>query len=234
QTKLPGLLGLVLRKDYVTDPHIMFGAVGDATCDRAPLQVGQFESDNRMDDDLGRIVLEGGGGGQLTESYELAMYFMARHTAIDCFDKRGHKGYLFTIGDEKPYQVVRGQQVADHIGDTLKHDLPVKQIIAEVQQRYEYFHLIPTNTSHGQNPEVQARWKELLGERVLLLDDEASVCETIALAIGLCEGAIDDLGSGADDLINAGYDPAAAATAATALSRYASVRGPLVPVAAGM
>ena len=30
----------------------MFGAIGDATCDRAPLQVGQFESDNRMDGDL--------------------------------------------------------------------------------------------------------------------------------------------------------------------------------------
>ena len=81
QTKLPQLLGLLTRKGYATDPHIMFGAIGDATCDRVPLQVGQFESDNRMDDDLARIVLEGGGGGQQHESYELAMYFMARHTA---------------------------------------------------------------------------------------------------------------------------------------------------------
>ena len=72
QTKLPQLLGLLLRKGYASDPQIMFGAIGDATCDRVPLQVGQFESDNRMDDDLGRIVLEGGGGGQMTESYELA------------------------------------------------------------------------------------------------------------------------------------------------------------------
>ena len=80
QRKLPQLLGLLLRKGYADDPQIMFGAIGDATCDRAPLQVGQFESDNRMDDDLGRILLEGGGGGQKTESYELAMYFMARHT----------------------------------------------------------------------------------------------------------------------------------------------------------
>ena len=39
-----------------TDPQILFGAIGDATCDRVPLQIGQFESDNRMDDDLGRIV----------------------------------------------------------------------------------------------------------------------------------------------------------------------------------
>ena len=47
------LLGLLLRKGYATDPQIMFGAIGDATCDRVPLQVGQFESDNRMDEDLG-------------------------------------------------------------------------------------------------------------------------------------------------------------------------------------
>src|SRR6187431_140514 len=103
QTKLPQLLGLLTRKSYATDPHILFGAVGDASCDRVPLQIGQFESDNRMDDDLARIVLEGGGGGQMTESYELAMYFMARHTSLDCFEKRGRRGYLFLIGDELPY-----------------------------------------------------------------------------------------------------------------------------------
>ena len=92
QGKLPQLLGLLLRKGYVAHPQIMFGAIGDATCDRAPLQVGQFESDNRMDDDLGRILLEGGGGGQKTESYELALYFMAgtpRRTATPSGDGAG-------------------------------------------------------------------------------------------------------------------------------------------------
>src|SRR5689334_5786677 len=34
QTKLPELLGLILRKGYLEHPHIMFGAIGDATCDR--------------------------------------------------------------------------------------------------------------------------------------------------------------------------------------------------------
>src|SRR5215467_5100084 len=89
QSKLPQLLGLLMRKGYASDPQIMFGAIGDATCDRAPLQVGQFESDNRMDDDLGRILLEGGGGGPKTESYEQALYFMARHTAHDAYERRG-------------------------------------------------------------------------------------------------------------------------------------------------
>lgn len=35
QTKLPDLLGLLLRKGYATDPQILFGAIGDATCDRS-------------------------------------------------------------------------------------------------------------------------------------------------------------------------------------------------------
>jgi hypothetical protein len=234
QTKLGALMRTLIQKGFVDHPQILFGAVGDAYCDRVPLQIGQFESGLEMDDDLGKIYLEGGGGGQIHETYELAMYFMARHTSIDCYERRSHKGYLFTIGDEKPYPVVRRDHVREHIGDGLKRDVPVEQIVAEVQQRYEYFHIIPTNTSHGRNPEVQARWKELLGERVLLLDDEAAVCETIALAIGLCEGTVDDLASGANDLMQAGYDRAATAAATTALTRYAVQRGPLIRMATGL
>src|SRR5262245_28154326 len=49
QQKLPGLFGLLIRKGYVEHPQILFGAIGDATCDRVPLQMGQWESDNRMD-----------------------------------------------------------------------------------------------------------------------------------------------------------------------------------------
>jgi hypothetical protein len=37
QKKLPKLLGLLKDSRYVRDPQIMFGAIGDATCDRAPL-----------------------------------------------------------------------------------------------------------------------------------------------------------------------------------------------------
>src|ERR1700760_872648 len=113
----PQLLGLLKDGGYARDPQLMFGAIGDATCDQAPLQVGQFESDNRMDGDLERILLEGGGGGQKTESYELAMYFMARHTSIDCLEKRGRRGYLFIIGDEMPYPAVKPREVSAWIGN---------------------------------------------------------------------------------------------------------------------
>src|SRR6476661_3079752 len=173
QTKLGALLRALIQKGYVEHPQILFGAVGDAYCDRVPLQIGQFESGLEMDDELGKIYLEGGGGGQVHETYELALYFLARHTAIDCYEQRGKKGYVFTIGDEKPYETVHRQQVQAHIGDDIKRNVPVKQIVAELQERYEYFHIIPTATAHGSNPDVQQCWRDLLGERVLLLDDAA-------------------------------------------------------------
>lgn len=221
QAKLGALMRVLIVKGYVAHPQILFGAVGDAYCDQVPLQIGQFESGLEMDDDLGKIVLEGGGGGQVFESYELGYYFMARHTAIDCFDRRHRKGYLFTIGDEKPYASVRARQVRDLIGAPLERDIPTAQIIAEAEARYTCFHIIPTNTSHGSDRAIQKHWRDLLGERVLLLEDEAAVCETIALAIGLCEGALDSLHGGSDDLVDAGSSRAATAAATAALTPYA-------------
>lgn len=191
QSKLPELLGLLMRRNYVSDPQIMFGAIGDATCDAVPLQIGQFESDNRMDENLENIFLEGGGGGQQTESYELAMYFMARHTAIDCWEKRGRKGYLFIIGDELAYPKVKRAEVQARIGGGLETDIPVAAIVRELTRRYHVFYLLPKAASYGGDPHILAFWKRLLGQHVFELDEAEAVCETIALTIGLMEGVID-------------------------------------------
>jgi hypothetical protein len=203
QTKLPQLLGLLTRKGYAADPHILFGAVGDATCDLVPLQIGQFESDNRMDDDLARIVLEGGGGGQKTESYELAMYFMARHTSLDSVEKRGRRGYLFLIGDEMPYGRVKPDEVRRFIGDDLGEPISTGAIVAELRRSFEVYYLLPTAAGWGGDREVLTHWRGLLGQNVLELDDLDAVCETIAVTVGMGEDAI-DLDEGLADLIEAG------------------------------
>lgn len=191
QTKLKELNGLLVRKGTVEHPQILFGAIGDATCDTLPLQVGQFESDNRMDENLENIVLEGGGGGQKTESYELAMYFIARHTEIDSWNKRRKKGYLFMIGDEMAYGFVNRGEVKRAIGDILKEDIPTPSIVKEVGQRFETYYILPEGASHGGDREVLSFWKRLLGQNVLELEDPEAVCETIALQIGINEGKTD-------------------------------------------
>lgn len=61
QEKLGGLFTLLLRKGYVEDPQLLIGAYGDAYTDSVPLQVGQSESDNRVDETLDNLFLEGYG-----------------------------------------------------------------------------------------------------------------------------------------------------------------------------
>jgi len=101
QKKLSGLFGLLTRKGYVEDPQISITAYGDAECDRVPLQISQFESDNKIDDNLDNLFLEGGGGGNGGETASLLWYYLINHTATDAWDKRGKKGYLFVIADER-------------------------------------------------------------------------------------------------------------------------------------
>jgi len=228
QERLPQLLGLLLRKGYVKHPQILFGGIGDATCDRAPLQVGQFESDNRMDDDLGRILLEGGGGGQKTESYELALYFMARHTVIDCYEKRGRRGYLFLIGDEMAYPRVKRGEASAVIGDGLQADIGVAELVAEVTRTWDTYYILPEGASYAGDAHVLGFWRRLLGQNVIELADLDAVCETIALTIGLGEDAI-DLDEGLADLADVGS--AAAPAVSKALATIGSGPGAMVHAA---
>jgi hypothetical protein len=221
QKNLCRLFDLLVDKHYLTDPAILIGGIGDATCDVAPLQVGQFESGNEIEDDLSRLYLEGGGGGQKTESYELALYFLARKTASDCWERRRTKGYAFLIGDEMPYGRVKRREVEHVFGDTLKADIPIADIVAEVQQKYELFYILPNLTSHYDNPQILLTWQKLLGQNALRLPDPAAISESIAATIGLAEGSAtyDRL---AADLGDAGTSPSVMNAVSAALAQVGS------------
>ena len=107
-----------LMKAGISNPQILFIAIGDHTCDEAPLQIGQFESsDELLDHWLTTVWLEGRGGGNDGESYMLAWYFAGKHTSIDCFEKRGQKGLLFTIGDEPCLNSIGEKTLKSIMGD---------------------------------------------------------------------------------------------------------------------
>jgi hypothetical protein len=190
QKNLCTLFDLLVERKYLIDPAVLVGGIGDATCDVAPLQVGQFESGNEVEDDLSRLYLEGGGGGQKMESYELALYFLARKTDLDCLEKRGQRGYAFIIGDELPYGRIKRREVEHFFGDQLQEDIPLEKIVAEVCKKYELFFILPNMTSYYNDPEILETWRELLGQNVLRLPDPALISETIANTIGLAEGTV--------------------------------------------
>lgn len=215
---LDKLMGFLTKKGYLANPHILFGAVGDATCDTAPLQVGQFEGGNEMDEVLSLIYIESGGGGQQTESYELAMYYMARHTDMDCLNKRGEKGYLFLSGDELPYSHVKRSEVKRVIGDDIQEDIPTTEILEELKEKFEVFWILPNQTSYYSDPKIVAPLQKMFGQNLLKLEDPAGIVELIAATIGVAEGYdIYDVASGLKDL---GASDSAVRSVSTALSTY--------------
>lgn len=191
QKALGNLMSMLLEGKYVPDPQMLFYAVGDATCDRVPFQVSQFESDNRISEQLTQVYLEGGGGGQNTESYELGFYVAARHTSIDCLEKRGRKGYLFTIGDEMPYGAVSAQEVNEIFGARLQDDIDLEAVVQEAREKYHLFHIIPRGSSNFSDRTIRKTWQELIGKPyVFFLDMPEATAELIAVAIGLNEGTV--------------------------------------------
>ncbi len=178
----------------VPDPQVLFMAVGDATSDQAPLQIGQFETTAElMDQWLTWSYLEGGGGGQNTESYELAFYFAVQHTDMDCFAKRRKKGYLFLTGDELPYPAVSRHQVEAIFGEKLDEDIPVEEVIAAAGETYHPFFLIP---DLDRRERCERRWRDLLGDRVICMESPEDTCRVAAGLVALTEGRVRDL----DDL----------------------------------
>jgi hypothetical protein len=222
QANLPKLMGMLISKGCVAHPQIMIGAVGDARSDRVPMQIGQFESGVEIEDNIINLYLEGGGGGSCEESYELAAYFLARHTSTDCFEKRNKKGYVFIIGDEKPYPQIDPDQVNKIFGDSLQAPIPTSEIIKELQEKYEVYYLMPKGTNHFDEPRVLETWRDLVGQNLLKLEQPEAVCELIAATIGLAEGTLDrvDVAGALSDL---GADS----------STVASVERALAPVKAG-
>ncbi|HWQ46098.1 MAG TPA: hypothetical protein VN376_04480 [Longilinea sp.] len=211
----------ILLDCKLPDPQLLFVAVGDAFSDRAPLQVGQFESTAElMDQWLTWSFLEGGGGGSGQESYELAMYFLAMHTEMDCMVKRKKRGYLFMTGDENPYPVLSKNIVDSVIGDTLKEDIPSKEVVAELQKSFTPFFLIP---DLGRARRCERNWRDLIGDHVICLETPADVCYAAAGAILLNEGYVKDLKELADRLGQTGLATDRTNAVVRALTPFAEV-----------
>jgi hypothetical protein len=187
---LPTLVSEILDRKPVSDPHVMIMGFGDAWCDNAPLQVTQFEADIRIAEQLKDIYLESGGGGNQFESYNLPWYFAARKTSIDCLEKRGKKGYLFTVGDEPPPPVLLAAHVREVFGDPLQQDLDTRDVLAMAHRMYEVFHVVIEEGSYYRHDPhgVIEPWRELLGQRVMMLSDFARLAEVIVSAIEVTEG----------------------------------------------
>lgn len=191
QQKLPKLMGMLQRRSYVDGPSICMAGIGDVDYDKVPMQIGQFESGIEIENDITNLYLEGGGGGNQFESYELFLYFLARCVKADHFEKRNKKGYAFIICDESLTGTVSAARVNKVFGTSINQDIDSKQLVEEVQKNWNLFVIVPNMTSHYSSDTMKKLWKECLGQNVLLLDDPSCITEFIASTIGMVEGTVD-------------------------------------------
>lgn len=175
----------ILDRKTIVDPQMLFCAIGDSTCDEVPFQITQFESDIRIAKQLTDLYFEQGGGGNSFESYPLAWYFAANHTSIDCFEKRGEKGFLFTMGDDCYPKKLTKKEIKDIFGDDVPEDIQTDALLAQVNRKYEVFHLVLDR--HGDTSRI-AEWRNIMGERVIKVSNYTKIPEIIVSILEVMAG----------------------------------------------
>ena len=110
---------------------------------------------------------------------------MAKHTSIDCFEKRGQKGFLFTVGDERTHRDAEGELLTRLFGYESSPTRSAAELLASVQERYHVFHIHINSASYRNNQQLFGDWKELLGKRFLVLEDHRELGKLIAEVVAV-------------------------------------------------
>ena len=71
-----------------------------------------------------------------------------------------------------------------------------KQLLTEAQRMYNVFHIHVQQGSYRNDPQILKYWKNLLGERLILLEDYDKISEVIATTVSVM------LGANFDDVVN--------------------------------
>lgn len=175
---LPKMVSKTIQNG-IPDPQILFLGIGDHECDIAPLQVGQFESgDAELDLWLTRTWNERGGGANAGESYFLAWYFAAMHTKHDCYEKRGQKGLLFTIGDEPNLKHLPSRSIEEIMGTPSQSSYSDIQLLKLAQKTYDVYHIIVNHSYTAEHSKDY--WTKVLGQNCITISDYSKVADTIS------------------------------------------------------
>jgi len=168
------------------DVEIMIMGIGDFVYDKAPLQVGQFESDVRIAADLDKIFMERGGGGNDFESYSAAWYFGLKHTKLDCYDKQGRKGIIITMGDEPLNPSLSKNDINRFLGDTLQSNVETDKLYEEASKKFDIFHIAVDDSGdcyYDYKDAIKESFGALLGQN-LVVSTIPNLSNTICNCIG--------------------------------------------------
>jgi len=201
---LPDLMDK-LHEAKVPDPQVLICAVGDEFSDAVPFQIGQFESDNRIDEQINAIVPEGGGGGGNHESYATMAFFLANYTHLDSHALRDTKGLCFFIGDERLYKNVSAKAIQKHFDDKfIGQEFETTDIFKDLQEKFDTFLFYSDHHRDGGEGVIRngdrtydadraITWDKVLDqEQILILDEPDKVCSRIAQVVASRAGELSE------------------------------------------
>lgn len=157
----------IYASGVVPDVEFCIMAIGDLAYDGAPIQMGQFESDIRIAEQLDQVYFEGGGGGNTYESYTAAWYMGLNHCKLDCWN-RDKKGIIITLGDELPNPYLPTKGIERTVGDKVQGDIETKELLPQTLEKFDIYHISINDTAssyqwNNERHNLDDRWTELLG-----------------------------------------------------------------------
>lgn len=187
-SKLPYLcneVGVYLGKDA----EVAFGAIGDArNNERYPLQARPFGTGEKLLKSLKELIIEGNGGGNSCESYELALVYCLRNVDMP----KAVNPVLIMICDEDIYDSITKAHAASY-GIEIDKAMKIEEICKGLQEMYGGVYILRKPYGGQQeNGRIHARWAAMLGsDHVIDLDDPQRAVDVIFGILAKESGKVD-------------------------------------------
>ena len=182
-------------KEYLgEDMEICFAAVGDAHCDKYALQVRPFSKGKDLEKRLKELVIEGGGGPGVQESYELAALYFNHNVEMP----NATKPILIMIGDEAFYDRIDAGQAKKYANVKLQADEKASSVFEELKNKFSTYLIrkpysgASSNSMSPQDKRIYKRWEAVMGEeRISDLPDPNRVVDVIFGILAQETGRVD-------------------------------------------
>jgi hypothetical protein len=183
------LMAEIYKRQPVSDPHIMVQFFDDVFVCDTPLQKTQFEADMVILDQMEKLYWTSNGGGNGSESYSLPLYDAINRVRADAF-KEGRKGFLFTIGDDGVPPPLTTEQLQRVYGPDVSTAQPLsyEALLEQAEEHWHVFHLMVEQGTTLNKHAIQS-WRDVLGERAIMLSDIDKLSEVLVATMQVVAGA---------------------------------------------
>jgi hypothetical protein len=175
-------------KEYLgEDMELSFAAVGDANSDQYPIQIRPFAKGRDMEQQLKELVIEGNGGGQCAESYELTALYYARNAEMP----NAVRPIMIIIGDEGFYDTIPNDQAKLAHVKLGSAGIETSTVFEELKEKFSIY-LIRKPYNSSDDKHIQKKWEGLIGkEHIAILPSADRVVDVIFGILAQEKGKVD-------------------------------------------